>query len=597
MALTDHFMHELKARIRIEDYIGQYVPLKRAGSNLVGCCPFHSEKTPSLTVFNQADNEHFYCFGCGVGGDLITFVMKAENLEYMAAIEKLAAMAGLRIPDEGGKRAGPKIDRTRLTELNTAAARFLREALFSPRGTKALAYMTQRGFTRLTLMRFGIGYADSSWDSLSQHLLQEGYTLEEMKSTFLAGQAKNGRMFDYFRNRIMFPIFDPAGKVVGFSGRFLGTPGEQDRKYFNTADTPLYKKSRNLYALNFAKNARTGYLILCEGCPDVVALHQAGIRSAVATLGTSITSEHARLIARNQYAKTVYTCYDSDQAGQEATKKAIDKLNEVGVPVKIIQIKGAKDPDEYIQKFGKSSFDRLLSDAAGHIEFAFSNIRQKYNIEYPEERLRFVREVCTLLSTLSSDLDRDVYIQKLADETGIHLDILRAQVNKNVKQTIRKIKKERTREDMQKNAGYSDHINPDRMKYPTAIKEESLLGLFMLRPEYLNQSNIKDRLKPDIFLCDFHKKVIGIMLDLTKENDHPDFTALSPYFTPEEMGKIIGYKVKREVLIDQGEKVVLELLDTLEEAAFKNTKMTDTSPQGMLEAIEEIKKQKVGNKE
>lgn len=593
MALTDNFIQELKARVRLEDYIGQYVTLKRAGSNLVGCCPFHSEKTPSFTVFNRSDNEHFYCFGCGAGGDVITFVMKMENLTYIQAVEKLATLAGLRMPDDTQRRVEKSIDRARLLEMNVSAARFFRDALFSPGGKGALDYMLKRGFTPLTLRHFGVGFADNSWDSLAQHLIKEGYTPEEMKQNFLAGQAKNGRIFDYFRNRVMFPIFDTAGKVVGFSGRFLGTPGEQDRKYFNTSDTPLYKKSQNLYALNFAKNAGTGYLILCEGCPDAVALHQAGFTSAVATLGTSITSEHARLIARNQYAKTVYTCYDSDKAGQEATKKAIAKLGEVGVPVKVIRIKDAKDPDEFIQKFGKSSFERLLEEAAGHIEFAFSGIRQKYNISLPEERLRFAREVCTLLSSLSSDLERDIYLQKLADETGIQLEILRAQVQKDLRYAAKNAKAERTQEDMRKNAGYSDRVNPDRLKYPSAPKEESLLGLLLLRPEYLIHPKLRSRLTPDIFLCEFHKKLISVLLDLTNDQS-TDLSLLSSHFTPEEMGKTVGYKVRREMLLDQGETVVLALIDELENTADR--KQTDSSPASMLAAIEELKKQKVGNK-
>ncbi len=595
MAINDSFIQELKARIRLDDYVGQYVSLKRAGSNLTGCCPFHSERTPSFTVFNRSDNEHFYCFGCGAGGDLITFVMKMENLTYIQAVEKLAGIAGLRMPVDAMGRNENKIDRTRLYEMNTSAARFFRDTLFSQNGAAALEYMTKRGFNHLTIKHFGIGYADNSWDSLAKHLTNEGYTPEEMKTNFLAGQAKNGRLFDYYRNRVMFPIFDTAGKVVGFSGRFLGTADENNRKYFNTSDTPLYKKSQNLYALNFAKNAGTGYLILCEGCPDAVALHQAGFTSAVATLGTSITSEHARMIARNQYAKTVYTCYDSDKAGQEATKKAIAKLGEVGVPVKVIRIKDAKDPDEYIQKFGKGSFEKLLADAAGHIEFAFAAIRQKYNTDFPEERLRFAQEVCAMLSTLSSDLERDVYLQKLADETGIRYEILRAQVHKNVRRAVNNAKNERTQEDMRKSAGYSDRVNPDRLKYPSAAKEESLLGLLLLRPEYLLQPTIRTRLAADVFRCEFHKKLISALLEITAEQSTPELTSLSSYFTPEEMGKTVGYKVRREMLLDQGESVVLSLLDELESIPKEIT--NDNSPASMLAAIELLKKQKVGNKD
>ena len=456
MALPQDFLQELKARCNIEDVISSYVTLKRAGSNLVGCCPFHSERTPSFTVFRNTEN--FYCFGCGAGGDVITFVMKMENVDYMTAIEHLAARAGLTVPDDG--RNVPKINRDRYFEMNKLAARFFYDSLIAPENREALNYITGRGLTPATIKRFGIGYADTSWDSLTGYLMSQGFEKEELRQGFLAGVSqKTGRLFDYFRNRIMFPIFDLLGNVIAFGGRIIG---DGEPKYLNSSDTPVFKKSKNLYALNQAKNNTDSSLILCEGYMDVVALQQAGFVNAVATLGTALTSEQTRIISR--YATTVYLCYDSDEAGQRATKRAIDMLGEVGLRVKVVKVEGAKDPDEYIKKYGKTSFEKLLRGSDGHIDYALGNIASKYDLTVPEQKLAFVNDSCGMLSGVYSEIEREIFIQKISEMSGISADVIRNETKKRQKRKAEKAQKDFIKDEINKSIGYKDSVNFDSAK-------------------------------------------------------------------------------------------------------------------------------------
>lgn len=574
MALPQEFLQELKARCNIEDVISQYVSLKRAGSNLVGCCPFHSERTPSFTVFRNAEN--FYCFGCGAGGDVITFVMKMENVDYMTAIEHLAARAGLTVPDDG--RSTPKVNKDRYFEMNKLAARFFYDSLIDPKNAHALSYITNRGLSIQTIKRFGIGYADTSWDSLTGYLMSKGFEKEELRQGFLAGVSqKTGNLFDYFRNRIMFPIFDLSGNVIAFGGRIIG---DGEPKYLNSSDTPVFKKSRNLYALNHAKNNTDSSLILCEGYMDVVALQQAGFVNAVATLGTALTSEQTRIISR--YAQTVYLCYDSDDAGQRATKRAIDMLGEVGLKVKVVKVEGAKDPDEYIKKYGKSSFDKLLHSSDGHIEYALSNISSKYDLSVPEQKLSFVSDACTMLSGVYSEIEREIFIQKISERSGISADIIRTEVKKRQKKRSEKAQKDYIKEQINKSIGYGDRVNLDSVKnLSTVKKEENLLGLLYIRPEFIDAPELLELLSEDLFQCEFTKKVFR---EMTKETGFS-----GEAFTPEEMGRITEMSVKRRELTNNSLDVALELATDLKKEADK--KKSD-SEGDFFKRIEELKKSK-----
>ncbi len=584
MALPQEFLQELKARCNIEDVISQYVQLKRAGSNLVGCCPFHSERTPSFTVFRN--NENFYCFGCGAGGDVITFVMKMENVDYMTAVEHLAARAGLTIPEDP-RNMTPKVNKDRFFEMNKLAARFFYDSLLLPENKHALDYIMSRGITPQTIKRFGIGYADASWDSLTGYLMSKGFDKNEIKDAFLAGiSQKSGRAFDYFRNRIIFPIFDLSGRVIAFGGRIIG---DEKPKYLNSSDTPVFKKSRNLYALNHAKNNTDSSLILCEGYMDVVALQQAGFINAVATLGTALTSEQTRIISR--YASQVYLCYDSDEAGQRATKRAIDMLGEVGVKVKVVVVEGAKDPDEYIKKFGKASFEKLLTGSDGHIDYTLRNISSKYNLLIPEHKLAYIDECCAMLSKVESEIEKEIFIQRISGETGIGVDVIRNEIKNRQKRAVRYAKKEAVKADINKSIGYGDRVVPDRMSnLSTAKKEESLLGILLIRQEFLDSPTLRDLLEEDLFQCEFSKKV---WRELKREHEmgSEGFSSFGDAFSPDEMGRIMQMRIKREELQNNSEQIAEELAQELRREAEKK-KADDGSDESFFNRIEQLKRNK-----
>ncbi len=586
MALPQAFLQELKSRCNIEDIISQYVQLKRAGSNLVGCCPFHSERTPSFTVF--LNRENFYCFGCGAGGDVITFIMKIKNVDYITAVQYLSDRAGLSMPDDNFFQSEKKVNRERFFEMNKCAARFFHEALMSSENRDALKYITDRGLTVSTLRRFGIGYADTSWDGLTGYLMSRGYTKEELCEGFLSGTSKKtGKLFDMFRGRIIFPIFDTSKNIIAFGGRIIGdgTP-----KYLNSSDTPVFKKSRNLYALEHAKNNTDSSLILCEGYMDVVSLQQAGFSNAVATLGTAITPDQARIMSR--YASTVYISYDSDDAGQRAAKKAIDLLSQVGITVKVIRVENAKDPDEFVKKYGKGAFEKLLLKSNGHIDYTLSNIEARYSMEVPEEKLKYIKECCQMLSGVYSSIEREIYIQKISAKSSVPPDIIRTEIEKNQRKARKSAEKERIKTDIQTGVGWGDRVIKDAsVNLSTVKKEENLLGILLIRPEYLDDKRFEQVLDGDLFQCEFTKKVYEKFSQL-RDGDGFDLSCLGEYFSPDEMGRIMKFVVSREKLLNNSAEVALELAQSLKKIALSRSDCDSGTDVSFLETLEKIKKSK-----
>ncbi len=509
MAYTREFLEELKLRNNIEEVIGRVVTLKRAGSNLVGNCPFHSERTPSFTVFPATSS--YYCFGCGAGGDVVTFVMQSENLEYREAIEFLAKRAGIKIEEtyENRKPEEPTVKRDRLLEINKEAARFFYKALLSPSGANARAYLEKRGFNSTTIKRFGIGFApDVPYKApLCELLIEKGFTPLEIRTAFLGGiSQKTERLYDMFRNRIMFPVFDVNGEVVAFSGRRLNENDE--RKYVNTSDTPVFKKSRVLFALNFAKNSESGTLILCEGAPDAIAMHQAGFDNAIATLGTAITPEHARIIAR--YCRTVYLAYDIDKAGRKATLKGIDLLNQVGVDTKIINLGSeAKDPDEYIKKFGAASFRAKLTGSSGQIGYRINEIISRYDISVAEDKLRAVNEVTDFIATFASRPEREVYSARAAEKLGLTSESIRTEVERKAKKQDAKAKKAVVNNALREQSGFGGSANSDKLRFSSeASHEEAILGLLLIRSDFGPEA-VK-QLTEDDFATALNKKIFNL---------------------------------------------------------------------------------------
>ncbi|MBR5633240.1 MAG: DNA primase, partial [Clostridia bacterium] len=389
MAIPASVIEDIRYRCDIEDVISSYITLKRAGTNLKGLCPFHSEKTPSFVVYK--DTQSFYCFGCGAGGDVINFIMRQENMDYVSAVEFLAKRAGVTIPDsnEFGVPQGP--GRARIFQMNIEAARYFRQMLFDDNvGAPAREYLINgRRLSSSVVKHFGIGYAPLSWNGLRDHLRGLGYTYEEMRAGNLCNKSEKNEksVYDSFRGRVMFPIIDVSGNIVAFGGRVLD---DSKPKYLNSSDTPAFKKSKNLFALNYARNSGEDFFIICEGYMDVIALHAAGFTNAVATLGTAITAEHARIIKR--YVSKVVLAYDSDEAGRKASDRAVALLTEAGVDSKILVMEGAKDPDEFIKKHGKEAFKGLLNESRSRFDYIIETTLEKYNIENADDKIKAVSE-------------------------------------------------------------------------------------------------------------------------------------------------------------------------------------------------------------
>ncbi|PWL99342.1 MAG: DNA primase [Clostridiales bacterium] len=560
MRIPQSFLDEVKYRNKIEDVVASYVNLKRAGSVYQGLCPFHSEKTPSFTVF--PNTETFHCFGCGAGGDIISFIMRAENLEYLGAVEFLAKRAGLEMPDAAGDAKSETIKRARLYEMNRAAAVFFNRALYAPESEAAREYLKKRGLSRAAVKRFGLGYAPNRFDALSEYMHSLGYRDEELKEAFLCGKSeRTGGYYDYFRGRIMFPIIDNFSNVIAFGGRALG---DEKPKYLNTSDTPVFKKSRNLFALNFARNACAQSLILCEGYMDVIAVNMAGFPNAVATLGTALTAEQARVMAK--YTKKVILSYDSDEAGVAAAKRAIPILTDVGLEVKMLRMEGAKDPDEYIKKFGAARFKILLDDSQGKIDYLCDSVLGKYDILIPEEKLKAANELCEVIGRIDSDVEREIYITRIAERLSVEPAHLARDVERRRRRNKKASETEMFRKVVSDTLGYGDRINRDFVGNAKAARaEEAIIGILLLRPELILEIRKGTvALCADDFVTAFNRRVFEA---LTACEDKCDIGALAQDFTVEEIDRITAMQVKRSLLTKNDLAVLQENVQTLKSAA------------------------------
>lgn len=534
MAFSAAFLDELKFRNELPDVISQYVNLRRTGSNMVGLCPFHSEKTPSFVVFPTTST--FKCFGCGAGGDVVGFVMQIENLDYPAAIEFLARRCGIPLEEDGFSKEG-KVSRKRVLELNREAAKFFHNHLMSPGGEAALQYLKNRQIKDTTIKHFGLGASPAGWSALTEHLTSLGFKSEELTAAFLAG-SKSGRTYDYFRNRVIFPIIDLNGNVVAFGGRAMG---DEKPKYINTSDTPAFKKSKNLFALNFAKNYASESLIMCEGYMDVIALHQAGFTNAVATLGTAVTSEHARIIAR--FTKNVLLAYDSDSAGKRATDKAIEALTELGINVRVIELGDAKDPDDFIKKHGAGAFGLKLKGSSGRIDYSIGEILKKYNLSLPDDLQSATDELTNYIATLGDKPSREIYSQRAAELLGLSADGIAKVAEQKAKKIVRRAKKEFDDLEIRKKAGYGDKVNPERLKFADiSTIEERILGILLIRVD-LGIEALK-QLGEDDFFTDFSKKLFRFIKPFLEEGKEVNISA-NGFFTPEEQGVIAGFMASR----------------------------------------------------
>ncbi len=583
MRFSKDLIEDIRQRSDIVEFIGSYVNLKRAGSNFGGLCPYHSEKTPSFTVFPATQS--FYCFGCGKGGDVFTFAMLSENLDYAGSVEFLAKRAGITIKaDDETERGG--MSRRRVYDMNLAAAKYFRACLFDQRlGKEGMDYLLQkRKLSPAVIKHFGLGFAPNGFGGLTDHMKKLGFTEEELIEGFLCGRSqKTGRAYDYFRNRIIFPIINTSGDVIAFGGRVMD---DSKPKYLNSSDTPGFKKSKNLFALNFAKNHCSERLILCEGYMDVIALHAAGFENAVATLGTALTQEQARLMAK--HTKEVIISYDSDEAGQAATRKAVRMLSEVGLDVKIIRMEGAKDPDEYIKKFGKDSFSRVLDSGRTGFEFKLESTLRKYNLASAEDKIKASAEMCDYISDVYSGVEREVYVAAVAKRLGISESGLKNDVELLRKKKTKQFNQKTSQEARLSAMGVGDRINRDAAKNIKAKSaEEAAIGLMLMFEEYRELvAKGKIELSRDDFFSEFHASVFERIMELTAAGEY-DFSLLGQFFSPDEMGRLEGLEQKRRVLTENGRDVFVQCVETI-----KKEKSLSVAGDGGIDAINLLLSQK-----
>lgn len=563
-------IEEIRYRCDIEDVIGTYVTLKRAGSNKNGLCPFHGEKTPSFTVFPATKS--FYCFGCGAGGDVVTFIQKIENLDYVGALEFLATRAGITIPqDTNTPYQKETLTRKRVYEINLEAAKFFRECLFDPKiGRDAMQYLTERrGLSGAVIKRFGLGFAPNDFGMLTAHMKRKGYTEKELMEAFLCGRSqKTGRLFDLFRNRVIFPVIDTSGNIVAFGGRVMD---DSKPKYLNSADTPGFKKSRVLFGLNYARHNCAEQLILCEGYMDTIAMHAAGFENAVATLGTAITSEHARLLAR--YTKRVVINYDSDEAGQKAADKAMKLLDEVGLDVRVLKLSGAKDADEYIRLYGANAFRGLLEQSSAAFDFKLENTLARYDISSAEGKIRAARDVAAIIALTASGVERELYIASAATRLGVSAEGLANDVTRLRNYRRREAKKKENRDVLLSARNFGDRVNPDAAKNPAAANaEEVVIGLLMLYPEHRRAIAGGDvELRAEHFFTGLGKRAFEEIMELEKSPDGYDFSLLGEKFTPDEMGRLVRIEQQRRSLSNNQKEVLADAASVLREAHVKRT--------------------------
>lgn len=550
MALPQEFIERLKAANPIEEIMGMFVTLRRTGREYVCLCPFHNEKTPSCHV--HSDKGYFHCFGCGAGGDVITFVMKHQNLEYIEAVRWLAERANLTMPESNGYNAQKAENKKRIYEMNKEAARFFYSQLKTDAGKTCLDYLiNKRKLSIETIKKYGMGFAPNSWNALKNHMMSKGYTEQELITASLISRSAHNtkKTFDFFVNRAMFPFIDLTGHIVGFGGRALSA--DDKRKYLNSKDTPCYSKEAFLFSLNFAKNAavKDRRIILCEGNLDVISLNQAGFENAVASCGTALTDRQARSLS--QYADHIIICYDSDEAGQKATSKAIQILDNTGFKTTVVKMKGAKDPDEYIKLYGPVKFKSLLKGSEGSVEYELNKCREGIDTQTDLGKIEYMKKAYGVLAAISSPVERDIYMSKLADENRISKEAIRQEVE-SLRRSARK-KQEQIQ--YQRAVTFTDvkrdTINPEANEHRReAAAEEGLIYYLYANPD--SCSKICSQITADDFVTSFNKRVFKSLVDKIQSAEGLSVSSFNAEFTPDEMGRIIGMLSKYEQLsVDQ----------------------------------------------
>ncbi len=585
MPFPPEFLRELDSRSPIADIASSYVDLKRRGKTLLGLCPFHNEKTPSFNIYPE--NNSFYCFGCNKGGGVFQFVMGVENLAFPDAVRWLAQRAGMTVPEDGVDDSMSRL-RTRILEINREAGRFFYKTLSTPEGKAGLAYLRGRGLDPQTIRRFGLGYAPDSGFALVNHLKAKGYTQEEMTAADVARISQRGHPYDRYRGRVMFPIFDLRGNVVAFGGRVLT---DEKPKYINTTDTPVYHKSSGLFAMNLAKDSGSRQLILAEGYMDVIALHRAGFSNAIASLGTSLTEEQARIIRR--YADEAVICYDSDEAGQRATQRAIPILKNTGLRVRVITVPGNKDPDEFMKTYGAEGplrFKQLLEAGGNDTEYRLEKIKAKYDLSTEDEKLRYLRDASENVLAKLDKMERDVYAGRLSQETGVGKDSILDTVGRLAAQENRKKKRELIRSQQQVTAARSALNTEKEKNLKAALAEESVIAFLFRHQDKARE--LWEKLPPEKFVTDWNRRVYAILLGKTIYGD----VSLTDFFeelTQDEVSELTRILTERSDAPPTWADVEEYMRIILHERGFSDPKkVQNASPEELKQYFDELRKQK-----
>lgn len=587
MAFPESFLQELKMRNDITEVVSSYVNLKRRGRNMVGLCPFHGEKTPSFNVYTE--NGSFYCFGCGVGGDVISFEMKIENLDYVDAVKALAQRAGMEMPENSYDDSFSKL-RSRVFEANREAARFYFSTLYSKSGAGGLEYFYSRGLSDRTIRHFGLGFADDNWTSLCSHLRSKGFKDDELVAANLAVQRRNGNgIYDRFTNRVMFPIIDLRGNVIAFGGRIMT---DEKPKYLNTSDTPVFKKSANLFSLNNAKNSGSRTLILCEGYMDVIAVNQAGFTNAVATLGTALTSEQAVLMKR--YADEVIICYDADEAGQKATARAIPILRNAGLVIRVLSIPSGKDPDEFIRSKGKDgpvAFKALLEKSGNDIEYRLQKLKQVHNTETTDGKVAFLEAASKVIATISSPIERDVYTSKICAELNVDKNAFKQQLSRLTGRAKRDSKKQEARKIQTELSRRNDKINTDHYKKPRSSSAEEALVVYLVNnPD--SASEISSKLKPEQFQNSLIRRYYEYILNRIIDGLDP-LNNITADFSSDEASKLFQL-MSQTIPSASTPQAMREYIEVINEESQKlsSDDISSMSPDQLRDYLEQMKKNK-----
>lgn len=574
MAIPEEIIAEIKYRNDIENTISQYVNLKRRGKNLVGLCPFHSEKTPSFTVYPESSS--FYCFGCGVGGDVFSFMGLIENLDYIDAVKLLAERSGVALPENGYDDSMQRL-RNKIYDINRETARFFHNCLMSDGGKWALDYLTGRGLSLHTIKHFGLGAAPDSWDSLLKHLKSKGFTIEEMLTANVIGKSSSGRYYDRFRKRVMFPIINIRGNVIGFSGRAMPGEDKQGGKYVNTSDTPVYKKSANLFGINFAKNHASNQIILVEGNMDVISLHQAGFENVVAPLGTALTDEQINLLAR--YTKEIILTMDADAAGQKAIKRASSMLENTGLKVRVISIPDGKDPDEYIKKNGPDRFKALIEGAVSDIEYKLLMAANGIDLTGDDGKLKYLSEAAAVIAAENDIMARDIYIGRLSEKYGVSRTALTAKVDELRRKAV-KVQQKKEISDIIRPKYTKDDINPQRRDSVRGTSaEESLIAVLLQHPDFYKVA--LEQLPPEKMITSLNRRIYEIILEALENGQMLDISIFAQKLIPAEIGFLVSLQNGNRVgenpksILKDCIKVILDEKEKLEMADQRNTSVEE----------------------